>query len=111
MTTATATKSATSTPTVQAQTIRETADANNVRLTVRGDIVTVSATFTPGDRAAFIVAEMACNAVLATVRQTRSGSVWGTDSNSVGGFIGMSAGRVTLNKSGADKRVVKILAK
>lgn len=98
------------TPKEQAAEIRAAANANNVRLSAHGGIVTVSTTFTPGDKAAYVAAENACNNVLRLVRQTRPGSVWGNDSASVGGAIGLAGGYCRLNISGVDKRVAKILA-
>ena len=101
---------ATGTPTEQAKAILAEARALGVRVAGRDGIVTVSVTFTPGDVDAYRNAERACNDVLRLVRQTRAGSTWGTDSGSVGGHTGLEKGVCTMNKSGADKRVVKILS-
>lgn len=101
----------TGTPQIQADAIRAEARAHNVRVIGHDGIVTVTAIFAPGDRAAYAEAERSCHRVLSLVRQTRPGSVWGTDSASVGGHVAIEHGVCTMNKSGADKRVAKILAR
>jgi hypothetical protein len=102
----------TATPADQARAIRALASVHNVRVTAHnGGVVTVTARFEPGDEKAYAEAERSCNAVLSMVRQTRAGSVWGSTSDGVGGLIAINRGVYTLNKSGADKRVIKILAK
>jgi hypothetical protein len=72
--------------------------------------VTVQGTFTPGDARAYAVAEARANTVLGMVRMVRPGSVWGTDSASVGGHAGMTGGYVRMNKSGAEIAVARHLA-
>jgi len=72
--------------------------------------VTVEGTFTPGDAQAYIVAEANANTVLGMVRMVRPGTVWGTDSASVGGHTGMTSGHVRMNKSGAEIAVARHLA-
>jgi hypothetical protein len=104
-----------STPTVtpadQARAIRALASVHNVRVIGHDGTVTVTATFAAGDRAAYAEAERSCNRVLALVRQTRPGSVWGSTSDGVGGHVAIERGVYVLNKSGADKRVAKILSR
>lgn len=99
------------TPQDQANAIRMEARAQNVWVTAHSSgIVIVSTTFTPGDMAAYAEAERSCNRVLNLVRQTRPGSVWGSTSDSVGGHVAIERGVCTINKSGVDKRIAKILS-
>ena len=72
--------------------------------------VTVEGTFTPGDRRAYLAAEANANTVLRMIPMVRPGSVWGTDSASVGRHAGMTGGYVRMNKSGAEVAVARHLA-
>jgi hypothetical protein len=72
--------------------------------------VTVERTFTPGDAAAYIAAESAASSLLGRIPMTRAGSVWGTDSGSVGGHAGLSGGYMRLSKSGCQIRLARALA-
>lgn len=72
--------------------------------------VTVEGTFTPGDRRAYLAAEAIANTVLRMIPMVRPGSVWGTDSASVGGPAGITGGYVRMNKSGAEIAVARHLA-
>jgi len=72
-------------------------------------VVTVEGRFTPGDAKAYIAAEDNANTVLSMIRMVRPGSVWGTDSASVGGYVGLTGGYVRMHKSGAEIRVARHL--
>lgn len=72
--------------------------------------VTVEAWFAPGDAAAYVTAERACNELLARFRMIRPGSTWGTDSASVGGHAGLTGGYCRLNKSGVEVRLARQFA-
>jgi hypothetical protein len=85
--------------------IRREADSYGLRITSHDGIVTVSGSFTPGDSSAYITMESNARAILAKFRWTSSGSIWGTDSGSVGGAVGLKNGYVTMNKSGCEKRL------
>jgi hypothetical protein len=91
-----------------------TRDFNPVTAEMDGKVidatVTVEGTFTPGDARAYIAAEANANTVLGMVRMVRPGSVWGTDSGSVGGHVGLTGGYVRMNKSGAEIGVARHLA-
>lgn len=77
---------------------------------VIGAVVTVEKWFTPGDLGAYIAAERACNALLARFRMIRPGTVWGTDSGSVGGHAGLTEGHCRMNKSGVEYRLARQFA-
>lgn len=77
---------------------------------VIGATVTARVEFTPGDAAAYALAESACNEVLALFRQVRGGSQWGTDSASAGGHAGLTGGYCRLNKSGVEIRLARHFA-
>lgn len=70
-----------------------------------GQIVSVSGRFTPGDKAAYVEMENNAYKILGKFKQTRAGSVWGSDSGSVGGAVALEQGRFVMNKSGCEKRL------
>lgn len=72
--------------------------------------VTAETWFTPGDVAAYITAERACNSLLARFRMIRPGSTWGTDSASVGGHAGLTGGYCRMSKSGVEIRLARQFA-
>ena len=78
---------------------------------VRGSILTVTKRFTPGDKAAYCVAESDVGSIIYSLPSTSAGSTWGSDSGSVGGYIGLTNGEMKLNKSGGSKRVLAALSK
>lgn len=80
------------------------ASANGFTVTADGEIVTVTKNFAPGDNRAYIAAESDAYSILSRFRMVNPGTVWGTDSGSVGGFAGLSGGYVRMNKSGVSKR-------
>ena len=80
-------------------------------VTARGCIVTISKRFAPGDNDAFVDCDMFAGSYLAELPATQSGSTWGTDGGSVGGYSAIRSGCFTLNRSGISKRVVAKIAK
>lgn len=108
MTTSTKTR-----PSDIADAIRQTARQRDVSVYVDraiGDpILTVRATFEPGDAKGYMLAEASCRSVLSHLPRTRPGSTWGTDSASLGGHVGLANGYCELHFSGGDKRVLKAL--
>jgi hypothetical protein len=93
----------------RADAIRELAAQCHVAVTASrgGEVVTVAARFPAGDALAYYHAEQACRDVLGEFRQVRPGTVWGTDSGSVGGAIGLREGRCELHMSGVEKRLAR----
>jgi hypothetical protein len=87
--------------------IRKEAADYGLRITSHDGIVTVSGSFTPGDASAYITMESNARVILSKFRWVRAGSVWGTDSGSVGGAVGLKGGYVTMNKSGCEKRLAR----
>src|SRR5579862_6776958 len=84
--------------------IRARAERLGLRISARIGIVTVTGSFTPGDKDAYVKMEADANEILGMFRQVRAGSIWGSDSGSVGGAIGLEKGQFVLNKSGCEKR-------
>ena len=84
---------------------------HGVSLHVSGGVLRAEVTFEAGDRRAYMQAEARCSRALSFVRQTSPGTVWGTDSGSIGGHVGLTEGRCHLSKSGCAKRVVAEIAK
>jgi hypothetical protein len=81
------------------------------RVDVRGSILTVSKSFTPGDLDAYVNIEGDCYGILDMLHTTSAGSVWGSTSDGVGGHVAVTDGYYVINKSGGDKRVLSALAK
>lgn len=75
------------------------------------DVLTVETTFTPNDSDAYLKAESDASQLLRMIRMVRPGTVWGTDSASVGGHAGLTGGYVRMNKSGVELRVLNALRK
>lgn len=98
--------STTTTPAEQAREILALVDELGARLEISADkeIATVSFSFEPGDSRAYIQAESDALRILALLPMNRPGTVWGTDSASVGGHAGLTGGYVRMNKSGIAKR-------
>jgi hypothetical protein len=85
--------------------------AEGFACTVRGNIVTITKRFTPGDIDAFVECDCIGPLLLNCV-PLKGGSVWGTDGGSVGGVSAVARGRYTLNKSGyTGKRFTNALVK
>jgi hypothetical protein len=86
--------------------IRARAARCHLRVTASKEgIITVSGNFKPGDRTAYVAMESNAHDILRMFRQIRAGSVWGTDSGSAGGAVGLEKGKFVLNKSGVEKRL------
>jgi hypothetical protein len=77
---------------------------------VESATITVEATFPAGDVAAYRAAEANANDLLRHFRMTQPGSVWGTDSASVGGHAGLTGGYMRLSKSGVEIRLARQFA-
>lgn len=89
----------------------ELAKASACRIEVRGSILTVTKTFTPGSKSEYSAAESDVGSIIYSLPSTSAGSVWGTDGGSVGGHVGLTGGYMKLNKSGGSKRVLAALSK
>lgn len=74
-------------------------------------VVTVERHFTPGDGAAYMAGERGALRLLSWCPRPYPGSIWGTDSASVGGHAGMTGGYVRMNVSGVGARFAKAAAK
>lgn len=70
-------------------------------------IVSVTGKFTPGDKAAYIEMEHNAYRILGMFRQVRAGSIWGSDSGSVGGAVAVEKGNFVMNKSGCEKALAR----
>ena len=88
-----------------ASAIRAKAKELGLNVSAHGQVVIVSGRFAPGDKSAYIKMEDDANTILRMFRQVRAGSVWGSDSGSVGGAIALESGNFTLKKSGVAARL------
>lgn len=86
------------------------AKAGNWKIEARDTIVTITRHFAPGDNAEFVSCDGDYYGVLSTLR-ARGGSMWGTDSASVGGHVALRTGTFRMNVSGVGKRVVSEILK
>jgi hypothetical protein len=82
-----------------------------MQLSVSGCVATVQKTFTPNDKIAYCNAESDAYTILGMIKRTTSGSIWGTDSGSIGGHVGLTGGYVSMHKSGCSKNLLKQIAK
>jgi hypothetical protein len=73
-------------------------------------VVTITKSFTPGDKEAFTELDMINSNVLALV-PLKGGSVWGTDGGSIGGYSALKSGQFRMNKSGDGSRFMAALRK
>lgn len=96
------------TPAQAAKIIRDQAAMRAVQVRAHDGIVTAFAMFTPGDEAALSSIKHDLDKVLDHVLITRPGSRWGCDG--VGFFAALDQGIASVNVSGADKRLCKLLA-
>ena len=74
-----------------------------------GCVVTVCKPIERESNESFCEADMMCP--IYALPQTQPGSTWGTDGGSIGGLSAMRSGMYRMNRSGVDRRVVKMLAK
>jgi hypothetical protein len=91
--------------------IKAAADKYGFRLEVRGSVLTVHKSFTPGSRDGFVECDMMYGSVLELLPRTEPGSDWGTDGGGIGGMVALQSGQFKMNRSGGSKRVLKALAK
>jgi hypothetical protein len=87
----------------RANNIISMAREKGLRISAHGTVVTVRGSFPPGDKDAYVKIENDANQILAMFKQVRPGSVWGSDSGSVGGAVALEKGIFVLNKSGVEK--------
>jgi len=85
--------------------IRDMASKAGLAIRSQKGIVTVTGHFDKGDKDAYTRMENDALRILARFRQTRAGSIWGSDSGSIGGAIALQTGNFVLNKSGCDMRL------
>lgn len=79
--------------------------------TVGTNILSVHRKFQPGNNDEFVHCDVWGPHLLAIVKATQPGSVWGTDGGSVGGHVALMSGNYTLNKSGCSKRILKQISR
>ena len=83
---------------------------NDWKLDLNFGVVQIRKQFAPGDSNAYVECDCQAARLLAMV-PLRGGSVWGTDSGSVGGAVGLQNGFYELKKSGSGSRFIKAVAK
>lgn len=95
-------------PTVyeRAREINDEAKKFGFKIHAHDQIVSVTGKFKPGDKAAYVEMERNAYKILGMFKQVRAGSIWGSDSGSVGGAVALENGMFILNKSGVEKRLI-----
>lgn len=83
--------------------------ADGFSVSIRNTAVSISKTFTPNDRDAFVSCDMSYNRLFSLVPAS-GGSIWGTDGGSIGGHVALTSGRFTMNISGVKARFISALA-
>jgi hypothetical protein len=73
-------------------------------------VVSISKSFAPNDREAFLDCDMDYHHILTTLPH-RGGSMWGTDGGSVGGYVALTNGHFEMNLSGVSKVAIRELGK
>jgi len=69
------------------------------QIEVRNSVVSISKRLSPGDNGAYVDCDMDAFYILNKL-PLRGGSIWGTTSDSIGGYSGLTRGEYVLNKSG-----------
>jgi hypothetical protein len=77
---------------------------------VHGSIVTITKSFTPGDKNGFCDCDGEYYSIL-SLAPLKGGSIWGTDGGGIGGMSALNSGFFKMNKSGSGKRFLNELAK
>ena len=98
-------------PSEIAANIKAAADKYGFRLEVRGGVLTVHKSFTPGSNDGFVECDMMYYSVLGLLPRTEPGSDWGTDGGGIGGMVALRSGQFKMNRSGGSKRVLSALTK
>jgi hypothetical protein len=80
-----------------------------VSIQIRGGIITLHKTFTPGSNEGYTEAETDCSIIYSI--PYRCGSIFGTTGDSVGGLVGLKGGYMTINVTGVMKRFIAKLQK
>lgn len=78
--------------------------AADLEVNEEDQVLTVILYFQPGSTEQYARAERKCRELLSHVHVVAPGTVWGTDSGSVGGHAGLTQGYCRLSKSGVSKR-------
>lgn len=78
------------------------------RLSIRNcqdgaSLITLTCQFEPGNRDEYREIEQAAYNLLGAVSRTKPGSIWGSDSDSIGGHVALTSGSFVMNKSGCRK--------
>jgi len=78
---------------------------------VLGSTIKLTATFEANDHNAYCDVEDNSYKVLSLAPRTSAGSIWGSDSGSIGGMVALTSGNFRMNKSGVSTRFSKALNK
>lgn len=89
----------------------DTATKAGFTISSKPGIVTLSASFTPGDNDAYVKFDCDVYSVLSDLPCTSAGSTWGTTSDGAGGHLGLRDGYYRVSRSGVSKQFTNALAR
>jgi|TARA_R110000782_G_scaffold138411_1_gene231007 hypothetical protein len=78
---------------------------------VRGSVFTIYKKIARDNKDDLVCADMEYYSILGLLKRSSSGSDWGTDCGGIGALSALSSGMFTMNRSGGNKNILKVLAK
>jgi hypothetical protein len=97
-----------------ARTARDVVSIANARgwaIQVDNEVFRATKRFTPGDLDAYIQADHEWYSFVTLIDRTRPGSIWGSTSDGVGGYVAHKNGFYEINMSGGSKRILSAIRK
>ena len=83
---------------------------NGVKISISGNVLKLTKNFEVGSNSEYTKAESICS-VIYDLPRPRSGRVWGTTGDGVGGCVAIKNGVMVINSSDVSLRFLKSLAK
>jgi hypothetical protein len=97
-----------------AQVARDVVSIANARgwtISVDHEVFRATKSFTPGDLDAYTQADSEWYSFVSLINRTRPGSIWGSTSDGVGGYVAHKNGLYEINMSGGSKRILSAIRK
>lgn len=87
------------------------ANARGWAIAVDHEVFRATKTFTPGDLDAYTKADSEWYSFVTLIDRTRPGSIWGSTSDGIGGYVAHKNGFYQINMSGGSKRILSAIRK
>lgn len=84
---------------------------HNFGISIRNEVISITTKFEKGNRDTYTQIENQAMSLLHFLKMVRPGSIWGSTSDGIGGYIAIENGNFVLNKSGCSKRVLNAIEK